>query len=74
MKKPGSRSWVRLLKDIVHSTDTCLAMTIFRDEFDLKFVLLFASLLYLKIFHWIASDRIDFVRVFVFLSSQRWNK
>ena len=41
--------------------DTCLAMTIFKDEFDLKFIFLFASLLYLKSFHWIAADRVDFV-------------
>lgn len=43
-------------------TETCLAMTIFRDEFDVRFIVLFALLLLVKIFHWIVQDRVDFVR------------
>ena len=42
-------------------TETCLAMTIFRDEFDTKFVVTFTTLLFLKIFHWLCQDRIEFV-------------
>lgn len=48
------RSWFAI-------TETCLAMTIFRDEFDVRFIILFAALLLIKIFHWIASDRVDFM-------------
>jgi hypothetical protein len=43
-------------------TETALAMTIFRDEFDVKFVALFLGLLGVKIFHWIMADRVDYVR------------
>ncbi|KAJ3390743.1 E3 ubiquitin-protein ligase hrd1 [Lobulomyces angularis] len=46
------RSWFAV-------TETFLAMTIFRDEFDIKFITLFALLLFIKIFHWICQDRVD---------------
>lgn len=36
-------------------------MTIFRDEFNLQFAALFSALLFLKIFHWLMSDRIAFM-------------
>jgi E3 ubiquitin-protein ligase synoviolin len=38
-----------------------LAFTIFRDEFDLGFVLMFGFLLFTKSFHWLASDRVEWV-------------
>ncbi|KAG0270483.1 E3 ubiquitin-protein ligase hrd1 [Actinomortierella ambigua] len=34
-------------------------MTIFRDEFDTRFVVMFTVLLFLKVFHWLCQDRID---------------
>lgn len=43
--------------------ETCLAMTVFRDDFNTKFCLLFGLLLFLKVFHWLAKDRIEFVRM-----------
>lgn len=42
-------------------TETCLAMTIFRDEFDGRFIVMFTVLLFLKCFHWLGADRVDFV-------------
>jgi E3 ubiquitin-protein ligase synoviolin len=36
-------------------------MTIFRDEFSAKYVLLFTAHFIMKIFHWVASDRIDYM-------------
>ncbi|KAJ3037801.1 E3 ubiquitin-protein ligase synoviolin [Rhizophlyctis rosea] len=42
-------------------TETALAMTIFRDDFDMKFVALFGCLLLVKIFHWITHDRVAFM-------------
>ncbi|GAV04788.1 hypothetical protein RvY_15013 [Ramazzottius varieornatus] len=42
-------------------TDTCLAFTVFRDEFNSSFVTLFTILLFLKCFHWLAEDRIDYM-------------
>ncbi|KAJ3173980.1 E3 ubiquitin-protein ligase hrd1 [Geranomyces variabilis] len=48
------RSWFAV-------TETCLAMTIFRDQFDVRFIILFALLLLVKIFHWIIQDRVDFM-------------
>ena len=37
--------------------ETCLAMTIFRDEFNVKFVALFTVLSFIKVFHWLVQDR-----------------
>ncbi|KAI8575763.1 hypothetical protein K450DRAFT_136014 [Umbelopsis ramanniana AG] len=42
-------------------TETCLAMTIFRDEFDIQFVIVFTTLLFLKIFHWLCQDRVEYM-------------
>ncbi|CAO1630427.1 unnamed protein product [Parajaminaea phylloscopi] len=46
------RSWYAI-------TETLLAMTIFRDEFDASFVALFGTLLFLKMFHWLCADRVE---------------
>ncbi|XP_048518084.1 E3 ubiquitin-protein ligase synoviolin isoform X2 [Dendroctonus ponderosae] len=48
------RSWYAI-------TETCLAFTVFRDDFTPKFVALFTLLLFLKSFHWLAEDRVDFM-------------
>lgn len=48
------RSWYAI-------TETCLAFTVFRDDFTPKFVALFTLLLFLKSFHWLAEDRVDYV-------------
>ncbi|CAG8625954.1 11462_t:CDS:10 [Ambispora leptoticha] len=42
-------------------TETCLAMTIFRDEFDTRFFVTFTTLLFLKTFHWLCQDRVEYV-------------
>jgi hypothetical protein len=42
-------------------TETLLALTIFRDEFDTAFVALFVSLLFVKVFHWLAADRVEYM-------------
>lgn len=41
--------------------ETCLAMTVFRDDFNTHFILMFGLLLFLKVFHWLAKDRIEFL-------------
>ena len=41
--------------------ETCLAMTIFREEFNVRFVVLFTSLLFVKIFHWLCADRVAYI-------------
>lgn len=46
-------------------TETCLAFTVFRDDFNPKFVALFTLLLFLKSFHWLAEDRVDYVSLFI---------
>ncbi|CAH0728306.1 unnamed protein product, partial [Brenthis ino] len=48
------RSWYAI-------TETCLAFTVFRDDFNPKFIALFTLLLFLKAFHWLAEDRVDFM-------------
>ena len=50
------RSWYAV-------TETCLAFTVFRDDFSPKFVALFTLLLFLKCFHWLAEDRVDYVSI-----------
>lgn len=47
-------------------TETCLAFTVFRDDFNPKFVALFTLLLFLKSFHWLAEDRVDYVSMISF--------
>lgn len=48
------RSWYAL-------TETFLAMTIFRDDFNLEFASYFIVLTFMKVFHWICSDRVDLI-------------
>lgn len=47
-------------------TETCLAFTVFRDDFNPKFVALFTVLLFLKSFHWLAEERVDYVWTLMF--------
>ncbi|CAF0920090.1 unnamed protein product, partial [Rotaria sordida] len=42
-------------------TETCLAFTVFRDDFSPRFVALFGILLFLKCFHWLIEDRVDYM-------------
>ncbi|KAF8135634.1 hypothetical protein EV363DRAFT_1551350 [Boletus edulis] len=42
-------------------TESLLAFTIFRDDFDFPFLLMFGFLLFVKSFHWLASDRIEWM-------------
>ena len=42
-------------------TESLLAMTIFRSEFDASFVLLFGTLLMVKAFHWLTADRVEYM-------------
>ncbi|XP_018670411.3 E3 ubiquitin-protein ligase synoviolin-like [Ciona intestinalis] len=48
------RSWYAV-------TDTCLAFTMFRDDFSPIFVASFTLLLFLKCFHWLLEDRVDYM-------------
>ena len=71
------RSWFAV-------TETCLAFTVFRDDFSPKFVALFTILFFLKCFHWLAEDRVEYVWSFIFiflmfilnvsLFKSRWNE
>ncbi|KEP48711.1 E3 ubiquitin-protein ligase synoviolin [Rhizoctonia solani 123E] len=40
-------------------TESLLAFTIFREDFDAAFVCLFGGLLFVKSFHWILADRVE---------------
>ena len=42
-------------------TESLLAFTIFRDEFDAIFGMMFSFLLFVKCFHWLMADRIEWV-------------
>uniref|UniRef100_A0A0N5AU96 E3 ubiquitin-protein ligase hrd-1 n=1 Tax=Syphacia muris TaxID=451379 RepID=A0A0N5AU96_9BILA len=41
--------------------ETCLAFTVFREDFSPRFVMLFVLLLFVKSFHWLSEDRVDFM-------------
>ena len=41
--------------------ETCLAMTIFREEFNVEFVAMFTVLTFVKVFHWLVQDRVDYI-------------
>lgn len=47
------RSWVTV-------TDTLLIMTVFRDDFNARFIAYFSILLFVKVFHWLAEARISY--------------
>ncbi|EKX31973.1 HRD1-like protein [Guillardia theta CCMP2712] len=40
-------------------TETCLALTIFREELKFRFVFLFTVLLFVKVFHWLSQFRVE---------------
>lgn len=42
-------------------TESLLAFTIFRDEFDIPLAVMFGFLLFVKSFHWLLADRIEWV-------------
>eukprot|EP01116_Phalansterium_solitarium_P013972 TRINITY_DN31449_c0_g1_i3.p1 TRINITY_DN31449_c0_g1~~TRINITY_DN31449_c0_g1_i3.p1 ORF type:complete len:319 (+),score=60.53 TRINITY_DN31449_c0_g1_i3:96-1052(+) len=42
--------------------DTLLIMSIFRDEFTAQFVSMFALLLFMRTFHWLSQDRVDYLQ------------
>ncbi|CAJ0589541.1 unnamed protein product [Cylicocyclus nassatus] len=48
----SERAWHAVL-------ETCLAFTVFRDDFSPIFVMQFVALLFVKSFHWLADDRVD---------------
>ena len=48
--------------------ETCLAMTIFREEFNVEFVAMFTVLTFIKVFHWLVQDRVDYIETVPTLS------
>lgn len=42
-------------------TETCLALTIFRNELTLQVLVFFCALLFVKSFHWLCSSRMDYL-------------
>mmetsp|Transcript_75348 Transcript_75348/g.214284 ORF Transcript_75348/g.214284 Transcript_75348/m.214284 type:complete len:329 (-) Transcript_75348:68-1054(-) len=42
-------------------TETCLALTIFREELSIRVFALFTALLFSKVFHWLSHSRMEFV-------------
>ncbi|KAL1914973.1 uncharacterized protein VTP21DRAFT_7678 [Calcarisporiella thermophila] len=48
------RSWYSVM-------EACLAMTIFREQFNAAFIWSLTMLLFCKIFHWISQDRVDYM-------------
>jgi len=48
------RSWTALV-------EMCIAMTIFREEFSVRFVALVTVLFFVKIFHWLTQHRLEYI-------------
>ena len=44
-------------------TETCLALTIFREELSARMAVLFTALLFFKCFHWLVERRVEFVEM-----------
>ena len=44
-------------------TETCLALTIFREELSVRLATLFTALLFLKSFHWLCEARLEFLEM-----------
>ena len=44
-------------------TETCLALTIFREELNVRVAALFTALLFAKIFHWLCASTVEFVSI-----------
>ncbi|RKP38596.1 hypothetical protein BJ085DRAFT_12473, partial [Dimargaris cristalligena] len=42
-------------------TETCLALTIFKDEFNAQMFGLLLTLMFFKVFHWLIEDRVNFM-------------
>jgi len=42
-------------------TETCLALTIFREELNLRVAIMFTGLLFSKIFHWLCDSRVEYM-------------
>lgn len=42
-------------------TESFLVLTVFKDEFKMQFLVFFSTLLFLRVFHWIISDRVDLI-------------
>jgi E3 ubiquitin-protein ligase synoviolin len=43
--------------------ESLLALTIFREEFSGFFIAMFATLVFIKVLHWLVQDRVDYVEV-----------
>lgn len=52
--------------------ETCLAMTIFREEFNVSFVAMFVMLLFVKVFHWLVQDRVERIPSQQIPGTRRW--
>lgn len=56
---------VEMIKDRLSSAvmESLLALTVFREEFGTFFVAMFASLVFVKVLHWLVQNRVEFIEV-----------
>nr|ODN85627.1 hypothetical protein L203_04877 [Cryptococcus depauperatus CBS 7841] len=52
------RLWERLW---IFTTESLLAMAIFRDDFSMSFLFMYGVLIFMRCFHWITADRVDYM-------------
>lgn len=54
-----------MIRERLSSTvmETLLALTVFREEFSGFFVAMFATLVFIKVLHWLVQDRVDYIEV-----------
>lgn len=56
-------------------TETCLAFIVFFDDFSPSLVVSFTVVLFLKYFHWLSENWVDYMRQISFIEGKnRWNK
>lgn len=57
-------------------TESLLALTIFREDFSATFLAFYGVLVFLKCFHWVSGDRVDYVSCAsgLRLADHRWTR
>lgn len=64
-----------LLENIKYSVfETCLALTIFRNELNAQIILLFGMLLFIKSFHWLARSRFEYIEQVIPMDSYTYTR
>jgi E3 ubiquitin-protein ligase synoviolin len=56
---------MEMINDRLNSAvmESLLALTVFKDEFGAFFIAMFATLVFVKVLHWLVQNRVEFIEV-----------